>query len=455
MPEFTDASLVLEVDVAISSYLERDCKGASQIAVALSGGRDSVVLLHALQRQLSSCNTVRCFAVHVNHGLSQYAEEWVQFCKTLCTNYSVELVVIPVVVDKKNGFGSESDARSARYEAFSSLEAEHLLLGHHQSDQAETLLFNLIRGAGVRGASAIPRSRGITNGPRIFRPLLAVSRDAINAYAQRWNLSWVEDDSNENVRYSRNYLRNQIFPKLKQRFPSVESALAKAANNFFEASVLLNDLAKIDRSQCLGENFRIDISKYKSLSFARAKNLLQYEWSLSGERPLEAAHLEEAVRQLLTSSPDRAISVGIRGTQIRTYRQHLYITQEISPEPQRFVWRGDAVIPWGNTSIAATRTVGRGVSVKTLTGQYCEIRHRHGGEMFNYDQSRPTKSLKKIFQEQGVPPWLRSTMPLLVINGDIVWVPYVGVNTAYQCPQGDDGVMFHWSEDSSEQESTN
>ncbi len=268
--------------------------------MGLSGGCDSVVLLHVLavhgpREQLR--------AVHVHHGLSANADRWADFCTDYCRGLGIDLLVERVEVDRHSGRGLEAAAREARYRVFSWSAGELLLLGHHQGDQAETLLFNLLRGAGVAGASGIPLERREQR-LRILRPLLDVSRDEIETYARDHRLDWVDDESNCDTGLSRNFLRHQVLTVLAGRFPAAERNLAQAAGRFAETDALLGELALIDwRAAADGDALKL--AKLRELSVPRLKNLLRYRLRQLGWHAPAAVRLDEFSRQLLTAGADR------------------------------------------------------------------------------------------------------------------------------------------------------
>ena len=188
--------------------------------MGLSGGRDSVALLHALA-QLRGEFGFDLSALHVHHGLSPNADSWADFCIRLCDSLDIPFRCTRVAVDRAGGQGIEAAARAARYAAFAALDVEWIALAHHRGDQAETVLHHLLRGTGLRGLSGMPVERAISpaSGPRLIRPLLDVPRALIEDYAGRHALEWVDDESNLDSGYTRNRLRNDILPALARQFP--------------------------------------------------------------------------------------------------------------------------------------------------------------------------------------------------------------------------------------------
>lgn len=273
---------------------------ADKVCVGLSGGCDSVVLLHAaaalgLGERLS--------ALHVNHGLSPRAGMWAEFCIAMCARIGVRLAVESVAVDHASGLGIEAAARNARYAAFSRCAADVLLLGHQRDDQAETLLFNLLRGSGVAGAAAIREER-THGGLRILRPLLGLPRSAIEAWAMAQGIAWIHDESNDDTALARGFLRREVFPLLAHRFPGGDANLARAAGHFAEAAALLDELAALDWAAA-AEGDVLRLGALRELSQPRLANLLRYRLRQLGWKAPPAVRLAEFCRQLHAAALDR------------------------------------------------------------------------------------------------------------------------------------------------------
>lgn len=284
----------------VQEFLAARIGPADRLCVGLSGGRDSVVLLHLLA-DLGLAG--RLSAMHVHHGLSPRADLWADFCRDFCAKLGVPLQVEHVAVPRDSGLGLEAAARNARYAAFATCGAECLLLAHHQGDQAETLLFNLLRGAGVAGAAGMPAERR-QGGLRLLRPLLAAPRRQIEAYATAAGLAWVEDESNADVGFSRNFLRHDVLPVLEKRFPATVERLAAAAENFAEADQLLAELAAQDWAATAVAD-ALPLQALRRLSHPRLKNLLRYRLRGLGWSLPVASRLDEFARQLLEAGPGR------------------------------------------------------------------------------------------------------------------------------------------------------
>lgn len=286
----------------VGAFLAARLAPTESLCVGLSGGCDSVVLLHLLSGLGLGG---RLSAMHVHHGLSPHADAWAEFCSDFCGRLPVLLKIARVSVERQSGLGLEAAARAARYAALTQCGADNLLLAHHQGDQAETLLFNLVRGAGVTGASGMPPVRSLGKG-RLLRPLLGVARSTLEDYARLHGLPWIEDESNADTRYSRNFLRHEVLPLLGERFPAVEASLAQAAAHFGEADELLAELAAVDW-QNVSEMTGVSASmpRLRQLSLPRLKNLLRHRLRTLGWQVPVAARLDEFARQLLAAAPDR------------------------------------------------------------------------------------------------------------------------------------------------------
>lgn len=289
---------------AVAACLSRYVRQNQSLVVAYSGGLDSTVLLHAVNRMAQgvSCDLS---ALHIHHGLSANADAWAESCASVCRAQGIPLTVIRVDVPRCSGEGMEAAARRVRHQAFDEHSADWILLAHHADDQAETVLHNLLRGAGVRGAAAMPEVRG-----RLMRPLLGFGRATLLAYAKHHRLTWIDDESNADTRYTRNFLRHQILPPIISRFPRGSEHLAAAAGRFAEADSLLDDLARLDLGDSHAE-FPLPRKLFREMPAPRARNLLRAMLKWHHVQPPDEVRLAEFVRQLLTAGSDRHPSIDL------------------------------------------------------------------------------------------------------------------------------------------------
>jgi tRNA(Ile)-lysidine synthase len=372
-----------------------------RVAVGLSGGVDSVVLLHALSKK----SPVR--AVHVHHGLSPNADAWAAFCRKLCRRLAVPLTVRRVKVAKR-GEGLEAAARQARYDVFKKIPAEVIVLGHHLDDQAETVLMNLLRGAGARGASGMAREARF-DGKELLRPLLDTPRAAILAYAREHGLEWIEDESNADESLTRNFVRRRLGPLIESRFPAWKESLARAARLFSQQD-------------------------------ARAQELLRSYLGSKGLRAPSEAKLVEMLRQLTSGGARTRIEHD--GATLRLYRDKVIVGKKTA-EPPPFSpvkWKGERRLPLPALGGELRFRPGPGIDAKRLKRDSFEVRLRSGGERLQPHPRRPRRTLKNLFQEAGVPSWARERMPLLYCGKDLVWAPGLGVDVRYQGP----GLLPEW-----------
>lgn len=283
---------------AVAACLSLHARPGESVVTGFSGGLDSTVLLHATSR-LGSGAGLGLAALHVHHGLSRNADAWADFCSEFCARLGIPITILRVAVPLRSGEGLEAAARRLRHQALSEQSADWVLLAHHAGDQAETILHNLLRGTGVRGAAAMPASRG-----RVLRPLLGLGRAVLLEYARTHRLEWIEDESNLDLRYTRNFLRRELIPAIESRFPRASEQLAAAAAHFGETESLLDDLAVTDLGTCRPE-FPLPLELFRQLSDARARNLLRAMLGWHKVQPPDERRLKEFVRQLRTAGKDR------------------------------------------------------------------------------------------------------------------------------------------------------
>lgn len=439
---------VQTVLATLSAFLVARVPAGERLCVALSGGRDSLVLLDALQR-LALPNPLS--ALHINHGLSPHAADWARFCADFCAARAIPLQVIELAPIVSNGEGLEAAARRQRYNAFAQCAADWLALAHHRDDQAETLLLRLLRGAGVAGAAGMPAERALAAGvpgraPRLIRPLLELPREALSAYAGHLGLRWIDDESNADCRYRRNFIRHRILPPLGTVFPGASAALARATCHFAEAAALLDELAVLDRERLAPAGGRLSLAALNSLSAPRARNLLRHEMKAAGLPAPDARWLEEARHQLASTRASAETCIELPAGSLRVFRGDLYVLPALPPLPGRLLWsfHGDAEFGWGGARLRVRPTTGAGISLARLAEGATHFALRAGGERLQPDARRPRRSLKKLLQEQGVPPWQRERLPLLWCAGQLVWAAGIGIDAAFACLAGEAGVQLEW-----------
>lgn len=446
MASTRNSSPPAEIVARVSGFLERHVRPGDRLVVAFSGGIDSMVLLHLL-RVLSRSLGYRLSAFHVHHGLSPHAHDWLSFCERSCEALDIPLKTSHVDVGDVAASGLEAAARRVRYGAFAELDADWLVLAHQRDDQAETLLFNLLRGTGWTGAAAMPAVRDFPGRPGmcLLRPLLDVSRREIAGYARANKLTWIEDESNLDTRHARNFLRHDILPLLRERFPGCDAVLARAAGHFAEGESLFAQLAELDARVALRDG-RIIVAELARLEAARARNLLRHVLKLKGVPMPDSARLDEALRQVCHAAADRRVAVDLGSVVLRRHRDESWLVPKLAP-PLAIEWCGEETMDWGGAQLCLERVEGNGIALERLKGKPVTIRPRRGGERIRPDAHRPRRELKKLLQENGIPPWKREILPLLWCGEELVWVAGIGIDCAWQCRQGEAGLRPEWSAD--------
>jgi tRNA(Ile)-lysidine synthase len=427
-------SLLDVVEKSFVSLLESH-KKIKSITVALSGGVDSVVLLHLLH-QLQKRQNFTLKASHVHHGLSKNADKWVNFCEKLCTKLSVPLDIHRIKLPQKKSLGIEGEARQLRYEKLLQSQTDLVVLAHHEDDQAETFLLQLIRGAGVKGLSSMAYFDATR---RLWRPLLNTSRVDIESYAKKHKLKWIEDESNQNIDFDRNFIRSKVLPILKNRFSHIIKVVSRSSAHLAEAQNLLDDLAKLDLKNSLkSSNYKhkLQVKTLEKLSNSRAKNILRYWLEINNQLMPSKDLLDECLRQVLTAKKDATIKIQLsKNFEIRRYKDEIYIVKKNLKAQKNYeiIWKGESKILLPNgAQLNFKKVKGRGINFKFLDNQKLKIRNRQGGEFFKPDSKRPTKKIKQLLQESDLPPWEREFFPIIFIGDELAAVPNFGVDTKFQ-----------------------
>jgi tRNA(Ile)-lysidine synthase len=436
---------VTDLDAVLATALTS--RPATRILIAYSGGMDSHTLLHLLWRRQGP---EPLLAVHVNHGLSPRADAWEAHCRRVCDALGIACHTERVTVTSGSQ-GLEASARAARYAVFKSrLENGDLLVfGHHADDQAETLLYRLLRG----GVSAgMPVARPLGRG-RLLRPLLDIPRAALRDYAERHRLDWIEDESNARLDFDRNYLRHRVMPHLTARWPNVGARLLRAAGQGRAALELSRDLAVIDlagldeRSERVGHS--LSLAGLAALAPHRQRNLVRH-WRLPrGTGPEPGARvLDSLFRAVIGAGLDAAPLVEWEGGQWRRFRGRLYLLPA-----QWGKARSDARVEWswspenplelpGGACLSARPARGQGLRV--APGVRISVRFRRGGERARPVDREKSNTLKKLFQERGVEPWLRDQVPLIECDGELAAVGDLFVCRSRVAGSGEPGWVLEW-----------
>jgi tRNA(Ile)-lysidine synthase len=427
----------------------------SVVAVAWSGGRDSTALLHAtLVAALPLC--IEVVALHVHHGLSAHADAWLAHCEAQCRRWKrrglpVRLCVERVAARPARGESVEAWARQVRYRALRRMAQEQgatlVLLAHHRRDQAETLLLQALRGAGVAGLAGMPRQVQ-RDGVTWARPWLAEGRDAIEAYARRHRLQHVDDDSNADVRFARNRLRLEVWPKLVDAFPQAEATLADSAAWAQEAAANVADLAAVDLAALEQGDASLALAGLQALPAHRQRNALRHWLRRRTDTVPPASLLQRMERELAARGTQRW---PVPGGELRSHRGRLSFAaaavRAAAPTPESRLCiekAGRHALPgWGGTLIVR-RVRSGGVPFAWLA--QLDLRAREGGERFQAGVGRPPRSLKKQYQSAGIPQWQRDG-PLLYGGGQLVFVPGLGIDARVFGLPGQAQARLEWHSD--------
>ena len=416
----------------------------ARLCCALSGGVDSVVLLHVLHG-LAPRLGFSLQAAHVHHGLSPNADAWAEACGQRCAELQIPFSLFRVTVRHDDAAGLEAAARRERHAALDGLDCDWLVLGHHLDDQAETLLFRLLRGSGVRGAAAMVAFEPPQAGrPGRLRPLLDCRRAGIEAWARSHGLSWVEDESNAVLDYSRNHLRHRVLPVIGERFPAAVATLARAAGHFREASDLLDQLAELDHAACGGQVLRCE--RLLALPDSRIANLLRWLARRQGFRAPSRARLGEALRQMRAVPAARPLRLDLGELACCVYRGELWLEENLAERLQPQSWQGGGQLPWGAGSVDFRSAVGEGMARAAVDGRSPVVLDvcRPGLHM-RLGAGRPRRSFRKLCQEAGIPAWMRGRLPVLWIGDEAAWIGGIGVAADFACKAGEAGLVPEWS----------
>ncbi|QJI42083.1 tRNA lysidine(34) synthetase TilS [Pseudomonas sp. ADAK2] len=422
-------------------------RNANTWRIAFSGGLDSTVLLHLLAHLAKTDSLPTLSAIHVHHGLQAVADAWPDHCQSVCDALGVPLEVVRVQIQP--GASLERAARDARYGAF--IAATHandvLLTAQHRDDQAETLLFRLLRGAGVRGLSGMPGERGLGQG-HLLRPLLDVTRAELEAYAAEHQLSWIEDPSNEDRQFSRNYLRHQVFPVLTERWPQAQATMARSAAHLREAQGLLDELAVIDLAEASSRNDfdwlglpSLELASLAKLSAARQRNALSY-WLKTQTRLPDSDHWS-GWQDLRDATGDARPIWRLADGELHRASGRIWWLSGAWLRTPPVVGR------WADPTLPLVLPDN---GLLTLTGQIpadpLQIRYREGGEIMNLPE-RGHRDLKRLLNESGVPLFARGRLPLLYRGEQLLAVAGLqglngstrdGWNLLWQPPSEDQGL---------------
>ena len=388
--------------------------------VALSGGVDSVVLLHVMHLLKQEMPKLKVSAIYVNHGLSEYANDWQAFCQNLCVELDIPFNTAQVTISRQTRTSLEAQAREARYKALDELSPldSVILLGQHLNDQIETFLLRLKRGSGLKGLGAMRQTRTLKSGRTCFRPLLNITRSDIEHFATAFNIAHITDDSNTDERFDRNFLRARVVPELAMRFKGFEQCAGRSIELLQQQQALLDEYTQIDLNQSLNDQQALCISQIIHYSDVRITNVVRAWLSLFTQVMPSQKQLSQIINQAINAQADAKIQIDLVDGQVRRHQGYLYFVT------QKNIVNDDELI-----THELTLNDGRVLTKQRGAG----IRAPHANEQvsvrFNYNSARikPLKkpgsnSVKHWFKDTKVAPWLRSQVPLIFYNDELVQV---------------------------------
>lgn len=422
---------------------------AQRWVVAYSGGLDSHVLLHLCARLRAIDSRVPpVVALYVDHGVQAASTQWAQHCAEVCERLGIAFFSRRAQLGA-NGSGavaSEDLLRRARYREFEYFcsDGDVLLLAHHQDDQVETVLLRLVRGAGVAGLAGMPRER-MCGPARLYRPLLDVPRARLLEHAWAEGLTWIEDPGNARDGYDRNFLRLRVLPQLQGRFPGASTAIARAAHNLAQAAEICAERTRDDLDACTAtDRFGqpcLDLSAWHRLTRARADMLL-HAWIARHTPSVPDARALRTLRQeVIGARADAQPSRLFGDISIRRYRDRLYaVARRESP-----VGSGVVLRPGETVSIAGVGRIGLQIAAGPGVRPGGAYRVGFGsGSLRCHPAGRPGKTLRQLAQEHGIPPWWRSRLPLLFVDGELAAVADLCVCDGFAAPAGSSALQLHW-----------
>lgn len=421
------------VQQALGPYLG----AGARVCIGFSGGMDSLVLLHALA-QVRVNTPIELLAVHVHHGISPHADDWAAFCQSVCAALNVACTVARVTVAHASGKGVECVAREARYEAFAAAPGDILCLAHHQNDRAETFLLNLFRGASINGLAGVPDARRLGK-KYVLRPFINLPRATLHSWAINRRLRWVEDDSNQNLIFRRNFVRHRVLPVIEEAFPGAVGVLARTSAHMAEQAGLLDRLAEQDAATCRDSAGLLSVARLQKLPEPVVRNILRRALQRSGIQIPAARRLEAFVTQLMTVTADTECFVRMGAAGVHLWRDRVWVDQameQVCPEPY-MVQAGSE--NWPDGLLTIHRAFPEATELSELS-----VAPVGQGQRFQ-PQGRCRDRVSELLRAQGVPPWVRPRLPALWLDGALVWVAMLGWHDANAMPHVGSGHEVTWN----------
>lgn len=412
--------------------------------IGLSGGVDSMVLLHIL-----SClrNEIKLIinAIHINHDLSENALTWENFCEKHCKELEINFISKKIDISEDLKLGVEGAARKKRYEVFKDYQKGVLALAHHQDDQAETLLLQLFRGSGLKGLASMQL---YDSEKKIWRPFLRIKKERIKEFAKKYGIEFINDESNDNLNYDRNFLRQKVFPLLKTRYPNISQTISRSADNIAEGLNLNETIAKEDAKKFVSDDQTIlSLSMLQEIPKERVLNLIRW-WLARNNQPMpNKKTINELFNQIIKVKKDSMINLNISPLMtIRQYQNHIFLVGKKDKNIQyEMIWQGESELnlPDNSRILFNKKKADRNILLKINVGAL-RIQNRIGGERFKPKVDQPTRTLKYLLQKSRIPPWEREDIPLFFSEDQLVVVPNFGIHYDFQAKENEVGWEVNW-----------
>ncbi|MFC3121893.1 tRNA lysidine(34) synthetase TilS [Agaribacter flavus] len=442
---------------SIQALFDDSITGNDKLVVAFSGGLDSTALLYLSFLYRQARPNVSLQAIHVNHQLSPKADDWSIHCAKQCEQWGIDFQSIKVDIHTYIGQGIEAAARQARYAAL----IDHapaqsvILLGQHLDDQAETFLLQLSRGAGPKGLSAMGKL-SVKHGQRFVRPLLAVTRQQILSFAREQGLKWVEDESNNDLGFDRNFLRKELIPLLNQRWPSFSKRVASSANACASEMAVINEYMGVLSERLLGPDNSLLLSELSSLSSATQQSFVRH-WLTMHDADMPSSKVLQEILDMQFAKNDAMPCVKLGNIEVRRYTHSLYVTKpSVDIEHVKIISSDNSIcLPDFGATIFASEVYENGNvgelerenSFKAHNIQAISVAYGKLNDPFKPHAQRPRKTLKAWCKEWRIPPWRRKNLVCLYLNQHLIGVIIAPSNVIWSSdrPQNDEGQDFYLS----------
>lgn len=420
--------------------------GADRMVVGYSGGLDSHVLLAAMAELREQLGDTELTAVHVHHGVNSAANIWTEHCQRVCDNLGIALEIKRVEVDQVPA-SLENELRNARYRAFEEClgAKDLLLLAHHGDDQTETLLLRLLRGSGARGGAGMPYQRSIGSAA-LLRPLLGYSRQELEEYAEAKGLNWINDDSNNDQRFDRNYLRHTVIPMLASRWPGFRNTFLRHVEINHQLHQSIEFFVNRELAGLVGENNELGIESLRQYELPVQQNLIRVWIEAQGLPAPGYQQLQKIMTEVMAAREDGNPELNWSSGSVRRYRDALYAIRPLPLHDATCIHEWTMEQPLVDESLgklSVVDTVGSGLRRSALQ-QSVSVRFRQGGERCRPAGRQGSHPLKKLLQEYHVPPWLRDRIPLIYVGDQLAAVADLWVCEEFSAKGKEPGYRILW-----------